>query len=60
MEYYVKQEYDATISFMNSMTDRIIGITDEVVRLKNQALFWVYMSEWLSVSGVSLSSGTAL
>jgi hypothetical protein len=60
MEFYVEQEYDATISFMDSMADGIIDITDEAVRLKNQALFWVYISEWLVVSGVSLSTGTAL
>jgi hypothetical protein len=60
MEFYVEQEYDAAISFMDSMTDRIIGITDEAVRLKNQALFWVYVSEWLAVSGVSLCTGTVL
>ena len=27
------------------------------MRIKNQTLFWVYVVEWLSVTGVSLLSG---
>jgi hypothetical protein len=54
---YVNQEYGATISFMESMSADIIGITEEAVRLKNEAMTWVYMIEYLVVTSTTLTSG---
>jgi hypothetical protein len=59
MELYVDQEYDATISFMESMSADIIGITEEAVRLKNEAMTWVYIIEYLVVTSTTLLSGFA-
>ena len=57
MGLYVNQEYDATISFMESMSTDIIGITEEAVRLKNEAMTWVYIIEYLVVTSTTLLSG---
>jgi hypothetical protein len=57
MGLYVDQEYDATISFMESMSADIIGITEEAVRLKNEAMAWVYAIEYMVVTSTSLVSG---
>jgi len=57
---YVNQEYDATISFMESMSSEIIGITEEAVRLKNEAMAWVYVIEYLVVTSTSMVAGFAV
>lgn len=35
-------------------------IEELAVKVKNEALFWVYVVEWLSVSGVSRVSGVVV
>ena len=56
--YYIDQNYDSTVSFMESMDAKVITITEDAVRLKDRAMAWVYASERLAVSGVSLVSVT--
>ncbi len=60
MEYYVDQDYALTMSHMESMSEKIIVITGEAVRLKNEAMVWVYVSEWLAVSGISMVAGMSV
>jgi hypothetical protein len=60
MEYYVEQDYASTVSYMESMSEKVIAITEEAVRLKNEAMAWVYAFEWLTVTGASLVAGTSL
>ncbi len=50
MEYYVEQDYPRTVSHMESMSEKVIAITEEAVRLRNEAMVWVYLSEWLAVT----------
>ncbi|MBU7004505.1 MAG: hypothetical protein HXS50_02975, partial [Theionarchaea archaeon] len=57
MGLYVGQEYEATVSFMESMSSEIIGITEEAVRLKNEAMAWVYVIEYLVVTSTSMMAG---
>jgi hypothetical protein len=60
MVYYLEQDYAATISYMESMSERIIAITERAIKLKNETMVWVYTSEWLAVTGISLVAGTSL
>jgi len=60
VDYYLSQDYDSTISFMDSLGDKISEIGQDAVRLKDSALLWVYISEWFIVSSVLLISGVAL
>jgi len=53
-EDYLDQDYTTAISFLSSVTSTAKEISNEVVRLKDQALLWVYLVEWLAVSGTSL------
>ena len=57
VDSYLEQDYTATMDFMNSMAGEISEISIETLRLKNQAMFWVFVSEWLAVTSVSLISG---
>ncbi|MBU7004429.1 MAG: hypothetical protein HXS50_02595 [Theionarchaea archaeon] len=54
---YFEQDYAKTISFLSSMSGTVIEISNEAIRLKDQALLWVYVIEWLSVTGIGLLSG---
>jgi hypothetical protein len=39
------------------MAGTVTEISNEAIRLKDQALLWVYVIEWLSVTGMGLLSG---
>lgn len=54
---YLEQDYAGTIGFMDSVASAIEEVSLEAVRLKDGAMFWVYLTEWLAVTGVSLMGG---
>ena len=56
VDFYLDQDYDLAISFMESMSSSIIEISSEAVQLKDRALYWVFVSEWLSVTAVFVMS----
>ncbi len=51
--FYLEQDYPQTTSIMQQMSTRIIGLTRDAVKLKDEALFWVYTIEWMVVSSVA-------
>jgi UTP:GlnB (protein PII) uridylyltransferase len=53
---YLEQDYPAAISFLQSVTDTAKEISRDVVRLKDEALLWIYLVEWLAVSGTTVVS----
>ena len=57
---YTVQDYEPAISFLESLSEEVKLITKEAVRLKDDALFWVYLSEWLAVSGTGIGCGFVL
>jgi hypothetical protein len=59
-ESYFRQDYPPTISFLDSMSTLVMEMTEYAVSIKNEALFWVYLSEWLITSSVSLVSAAVL
>jgi hypothetical protein len=60
VDRYLDQEYVAAITFMNDLDPRIAEMSEQARRLKDQALFWVYIIEWMSVTGVSMAAGVTL
>jgi len=57
---YLVQDYATAIGLMESHLARMGEISREAVRLKDQAMFWVYLSEWLATTSVAIASGTVL
>ncbi len=55
--HYLNQEYTASITLMDALDTRVVEITREAVRLKDEAMFWVFLSEWLAVTSATLLSG---
>jgi hypothetical protein len=60
LDSYFEQDYPATISFLNSLSPRVAEIANEAVRLKDEAMFWIYISEWLIVSSAGIIAGFVL
>jgi hypothetical protein len=60
MEHYIEQDYAGTVTAMEAMSQTILKITEEAVRLKNETMAWIYASEWLVVSSTSLITGTVI
>jgi hypothetical protein len=59
-ETYLQQEYDESLSMMEDAIGEMEGLRAEALRLKDRALAWVYLIEWLVVSGVLLFAGFTL
>jgi len=57
-EHYLDQEFEAALSGAHDALAKLREIEEISVDIKNQALLWVYIVEWLGVTGVSLLSGT--
>ena len=54
VEDYLDQDYASTIEFMESMLSKATEMTAAALQRKDQALYWVYISEWLSVTSASV------
>jgi hypothetical protein len=57
---YLDQDYQTAISIMGSVSSGIVEALNEAMRAKDSALFWVYTSEWLSVTASAILSGFIL
>jgi hypothetical protein len=54
---YMEQNYAATITFLQSLSPTVSEIAKDAVRLKDEALFWIYIVEWLTVTSAGIISG---
>jgi len=55
---YLDQEFVTALEKTNVVASKVSEVEELAVRVKNAALAWVYMIEWLSVTAVSLFSGS--
>jgi len=59
-EAYLQEEYQGSLNMMEEAIEEMEGLRAEAMRLKDQALAWVYLVEWLVVSGTFLLAGFTL
>jgi len=59
-EHYVDQEYETAVTILDSTSSAMSAITKDAVELKNEALVWVFVSEWLVVTATFCLSGVCL
>ena len=57
---YIGQDYDGSWSLFDQLLADIAGFQEEAIKLKNNALFWVYVSEWCIITGTSILAGFIL
>jgi hypothetical protein len=60
VDRYLEQDYDAATTFMEELDQKVSEISVWAEQVKDEALFWVYISEWLVVTSVSLLAGFVL
>jgi hypothetical protein len=58
--YYLGQDYPTTITVVETLRSRTNEITSEATRLKEQAMLWVFITEWMAVTSTSTIAGTIL
>ncbi len=57
-EHYLDMDFDSAFDSMGAALEELELLDDEVMRLKDKSLFWIYLVEWLVTTGVLLLSGT--
>jgi len=55
---YTQQEFSQAEEYMSTALKCLSDIERDAMKLKDRALFWIYLIEWLSVSGVSILAGS--
>lgn len=59
-ESYLDHDYVEALARAEESQERMKAIEELALEIKDEALFWVYLIEWLSVSGVAIVSGVFL
>jgi len=57
---YLEGDFDGSYALIEAVTKSLEGLAEEALRLKDQAMAWVYLLEWLTVTGTSLFCGAGL
>jgi len=58
-DLYLKQDHSTAKDTVDRCLAMMMEIEAKSVRLKEQALFWVYLTEWAAVSGTAMACGLA-
>ncbi len=56
-EHYLNSDFSGALAKAQEANSKLKTMENLAIEVKNKALFWVYMVEWLSVLAVSLISG---
>lgn len=54
---YLDHDYQEALESIRTTVEKLRSIEELAIRIKNQALLWVYVTEWLAVTGTSLLCG---
>ena len=59
-QLYLEQSYELSSATMDRAMTDLTDLRETALRLKDRALLWIYIIEWLAVSGISLVAGFSL
>ena len=57
---FIQQEYEESLSVLYELEEEFELLSQELVELKSRALLWIYVVEWLTVSGTAIICGVVL
>lgn len=60
VDLYVNGEYEESLTSLESALDNLDRVSQLAMEAKDQALLWVYVIEWFTVSGTGMLCGTVL
>jgi hypothetical protein len=59
-ELYIDQRYEESATILQTASQRFEEISEAAIKLKDQALLWIYIIEWSAVSATSLVTGVII
>jgi hypothetical protein len=57
---FIEQDYDLCLEILNEIEGDFIELSQELVEMKDRALYWIYIVEWFTVSGTAIVCGVVL
>lgn len=57
---YVDYDFDGSLATAQSLVEDLDSATKAAFKLKNQALLWIYVTEWAAITGTSMATGVLL
>jgi len=54
---YIVEDLDNCRGHLNRLIKELDGLTAEVLEAKDRALLWIFVAEWFTVSGTSMTAG---
>jgi len=57
---YIEADLQTAVSRLEEAMDELAGASDRIWRLRYEALIWIYLTEWLAVSGTGMICGFIL
>ncbi len=57
---YLELRFERVLEVYDEIYEMLAEIEEEAVQLKNRALIWVYVIDWLAVSGTAMVAGAVL
>jgi len=60
IKFYIKGEYEDALVALDKTFEKMTEVTDLALKAKDEALFWVYVIEWFTVSGTAMVTGSIL
>jgi hypothetical protein len=59
-ELYLEQDYTSSFPIITGILEDIALLREEALKTKDRALLWIYVIEWMTVSGTFLVAGFLL
>ncbi len=60
LDQYILEEYALSMATTEQAFDSLAALTGRALRLKDQALLWVFLLEWMAVTSTALLAGVIL
>ncbi len=57
---FIEQDYDRCMEILVDIDEDFTELSEDLVELKGRALLWIYVVEWLAVSGTAIICGAVL
>jgi hypothetical protein len=54
---YLESDYEGSKEAIAAVMEEFVEIESESVRIRRRALMWIYLTEWIAVSGTSMFAG---
>ncbi|MBU7004102.1 MAG: hypothetical protein HXS50_00950, partial [Theionarchaea archaeon] len=57
---YIELDFPTALSLLESAIDDLFGAVERAMQLKDQAMFWIYLIEWATISATFAIGGFVL